>query len=187
MTILSELHQDHINLNRLLELLEYKVERLREGDRPDFSLLADVVSYVGGYSDQHHHPREDVMYEHFRGRDAELDKSSDRSEAEHETIKQLSHELTESVEAILSDVVMPMDRFIEQLDAFVSTERQHLDFEEQTLFPAILELATEADWQQLDEALPPPEDPLFGEKLAAEYRDLHHALMHDMNRRGGAG
>lgn len=187
MTILSELHQDHINLNRLLEILTYKVERLREGSHPDFSLMADVVAYVGSYADQYHHPREDVMYEYFRGRDAELDKNFDQCEAEHAKLKQLSHDLAESIDGILHDAVMPMDRFTDQLDEFVSTERQHLDFEERELFPGIRKLASDTDWQQLDEALPPPADPLFGEKQAAEYRDLYRALMEDMNRNGAAG
>jgi hemerythrin-like domain-containing protein len=81
---------------------------------------------------------------------------------------------------------MPMDRFTDQLDEFVSTERQHLDFEERGLFPGIRKLAGDTDWQQLEEALPLPEDPLFGEKQAAEYRDLYRALMEDMNRNGAA-
>ena len=67
MNILSELHQDHLNLSRLLEMLDRKVEQLRGGVHPDFSLMAEVVSYVGSYADQHHHPREDKMYAFFQG------------------------------------------------------------------------------------------------------------------------
>jgi hemerythrin-like domain-containing protein len=187
MTTLSELHHDHINLNRLLEMLDHKVERLRAGSRPDFSLMADVVSYVGRYADQHHHPREDVMYEHFRGRDSELDKGFDQCEAEHAKLKQLSHDLAESIDAILHDAVMPMDTFTDQLQTFVTTERQHLDFEEQELFPGICKLAVEQDWKQLESEVPQPADPLFGEKQAAEYRDLYRALMEDLNRNVNAG
>jgi len=187
MTTLSELHQDHINLNRLLEMLTHKVTRLREGVHPDFSLMADVVDYVGRYADEHHHPREDVMYEHFRGRDAQLDKGFDQCESEHARLKQLSHDLAESIDAVLHDAVMPMDRFTDQLEAFVTTEREHLDFEERELFPGIRRLASDEDWEQLEEELPQPSDPLFGEKQAAEYRDLYRALMEDMNRNGAAG
>ena len=174
-------------MNRLLEMLTYKVTRLREGVHPDFSLMADVVDYVGRYADEHHHPREDVMYEHFRGRDAQLDKGFDQCESEHARLKQLSHDLAESIDAVLHDAVMPMDRFTDQLEAFVTTEREHLDFEERELFPGIRRLASDKDWEQLEEELPQPSDPLFGEKQAAEYRDLCRALMEDMNRNGAAG
>lgn len=183
MTILSKLHQDHINLNRLLGMLAYKVERLHEGSHPDFSLMSDVVGYVGTYADEYHHPQEDIMYEHFRGRDRQLDKGFDQCEAEHAKLRQMSQALIESIDSVLHDAVIPMDRFTDQLDAFVRAEREHLDFEEQKLFPGIRDLASESDWKDLDEKIPQPEDPLFGEKQAAEYRDLYRALMADMNQR----
>ena len=181
MTTLSELHQDHINLNRLLEMLARKVERLHEGSHPDFSLMADVVGYVGGYADQHHHPREDVMYAYFRGRDPQLDRHFDQCEEEHATLKRLSNELAESIDAVLHDAVIPMDKFTDQLDTFVKTEKQHLDFEERVLFPGISAVASDDDWQTLEAKLPRSSDPLFGEKQAAEYADLYRALLEDMN------
>jgi len=182
MNTLSELHQDHINLTRLLDILERKVARLRDGVHPDFSLMADVVSYVGDYADQYHHPHEDIMYEFFRGRDAELDQRLSACEQEHQTLKQLSGTLSESIEAILNDAVVPMDRFTDQLDAFVSAEKRHLDFEEGEIFPRLDALASEADWQQLEQQIPRPADPLFGEHQAEQYRELYRALLEDMNR-----
>ncbi|GAA0784424.1 hemerythrin domain-containing protein [Marinobacterium sediminicola] len=187
MDILSELHQDHVNLSRLLEILDRKVDRLRAGNHPDFSLMAEVVSYVGSYADQHHHPREDKMYAFFQGRDDELDKALSRCEEEHKQLKQLSTHLEESIDGILNDVVMPMDRFTDQLDEFVQAEKRHLDFEEQEIFRLLRSHASEADWQQLDQQLPRSEDPLFGEKQADEYRALYKALMEDMNRTDSAG
>lgn len=187
MNILSELHQDHINLSRLLEILDRKVDRLRAGSHPDFSLMSEVVNYVGSYADQHHHPREDKMYDFFRGRDADLDQAMERCEEDHRILKQLSTHLDESIDGILNDVVMPMDRFTDQLEEFVLAEKRHLDFEEQAIFAPLKRLATEADWQQLAEQLPQPEDPLFGDKQAEQYRSLYKALMEDMSRSDSAG
>ncbi|GAA0687195.1 hemerythrin domain-containing protein [Marinobacterium maritimum] len=187
MNILSELHQDHINLSRLLEMLDRKVERLREGNHPDFSLMAEVISYVGSYADQHHHPREDKMYAFFQGRDSSLDQALEHCEEEHKQLKHLSTHLEESIDGILNDVVMPMDKFTDQLDEFVQAEKRHLNFEEETIFPLLRSIASEADWQQLADQLPQSEDPLFGEKQADEYRSLYKALMEDMNRSESAG
>lgn len=181
MNTLSELHQDHINLTRLLDILQRKVVRLREGVHPDFSLMADVVSYVGDYADQYHHPHEDLMYEFFRGRDSELDKHFAECEQEHRDLKQLSTRLTDSIEAILNDAVMPMDQFTDQLDAFVTAEKNHLDFEEAKIFPRLKELGSEQDWEALAAKIPENPDPLFGEHQAEEYRELYRALMEDMN------
>lgn len=182
MNTLSELHQDHINLTRLLDILERKVARLRDGVHPDFSLMADVVSYVGDYADQHHHPHEDIMYEIFRGREADLDQLLAECAQEHQTLKQLSGKLSESIDAILHDAVVPMERFTDQLEAFVVAEKRHLDFEEGLIFPRLEALASAVDWQQLEDRLPKPEDPLFGEHQAEQYRELYRALLEDMNR-----
>lgn len=187
MNILSELHQDHINLSRLLEMLERKVGQLRAGNHPDFSLMAEVVNYVGGYADQHHHPREDKLYAYFSGRDAALDQILRQCEAEHGELKRLSTRLEESIDGVLHDAVMPMEQFTDQLDAFVQAEKRHLDFEEEQIFPALLKVADERDWQQLAEQLPQSDDPLFGERQADEYRALYKALLEEMNRADSAG
>lgn len=181
MNTLSQLHQDHINLTHLLDMLQRKVVRLREGIHPDFSLMADVVSYVGDYADQHHHPHEDLMYAFFRGRDAQLDERFAECEQEHQNLKSLSTQLSESIDAILNDAVIPMDRFTDQLDAFVTAEKQHLDFEEAKIFPQLKQLASDQDWTELAAQIPEHADPLFGEHQADQYRELYKALLIDMN------
>ncbi|MBA4502074.1 hemerythrin domain-containing protein [Marinobacterium marinum] len=184
MNILSELHQDHLNLSRLLEMLDRKVECLRDGQHPDFSLMSEVVGYVGRYADLHHHPREDQMYDFFAGRNPTLDQAVTRCLEQHVELKHLSTHLEESIDGILNDVVMPMDRFTDQLDEFVQAEKRHLDFEEQSIFPLLRDIATETDWQQLQDQLPQSDDPLFGTRQADEYRSLYRALMDDLSRPG---
>ncbi len=180
MAILAELHQEHMNLKRLLDMLERKVERFRSGTHPNFQLMSDVVSYVGGYADLHHHPREDRMYAHFRGRDAGLDAKLTQSEQEHVELKKVSTALFDAIEGVLHDAsVIPMEQLVEQLDQFVTLETNHLNLEEGDIFPKIESVATEQDWQQVDAENPAPADPLFGLKQADEYRDLYRALLED--------
>ncbi|KEA62386.1 hypothetical protein ADIMK_3526 [Marinobacterium lacunae] len=180
MTIMKELHQEHLNLKRLLVMLERKVERFRAGTHPNFQLMSDVVSYVGGYADTHHHPREDRMFAHFKGRSSELDTLMKRCEEEHVQLKQLSTHLNDSIDGILHDAaVVPLDDLIDSLAQFVQHEKAHLDFEEGTLFPKIEAVASSEDWQVIDQALPSPSDPLFGLKQSDEYRTLYQALADD--------
>lgn len=180
MAILAELHQEHVNLKRLLEMLERKVARFRAGTHPNFQLISDVISYVGGYADTHHHPREDRIYAHFQGRNAELDAKMAQSEQEHGELKKLSGALFESVEGVLNDAaVVPIEQLIDQLEQFVQLESRHLDLEEGEVFPRIDALASPDDWQQVEAENPSPTDPLFGLKQADEYRDLYRALLED--------
>ncbi|KDE39177.1 hypothetical protein ADINL_2306 [Nitrincola lacisaponensis] len=180
MTLIEQLHQDHINLSRLLEVLELKIQRLKAGDAPNFQLLAELVEYIGHYADQFHHPREDQMYHYFAERDAALDQQLQICEAEHADLKLLSREITETVDAVMHDAVIPMSEFIERLENFVRRERSHLDFEESIIFPAIHAVAKAQDWPRLEQQLPQPEDPLFGEKQGEQYRELYKAMLQDV-------
>ncbi|GGB95460.1 hemerythrin [Marinobacterium zhoushanense] len=180
MTIMKELHQEHRNLKRLLEMLERKVERFRAGTHPNFQLMSDVVSYVGGYADTQHHPREDRMLAYFQGRDTELDNMMKACEDEHAELKQLSTHLNDSIDGVLHDAaVVPLDSLIDALAEFVQRESEHLDFEESKLFPKIEAIAGDKDWTTLEQELPSPTDPLFGLKQSDEYRDLYQALVDD--------
>ncbi|MBS99059.1 MAG: hypothetical protein CMI01_10315 [Oceanospirillaceae bacterium] len=180
MAIMTELHQEHVNLKRLLDMLDRKVEKFRNGTHPNFQLMSDVVSYVGGYADTHHHPREDRMFHYFAGRDAEVDKLTAECERDHEALKHLSSQLKDSIEGVLHDAaVVELDKLVDHLARFVQRENEHLNFEEEKVFPALDAVATQADWQALDAEIPSPSDPLFGLKQSEEYRDLYQALAED--------
>lgn len=181
MAIMAELHQEHVNLTRLLDMLDRKIEKLRDGTHPNFQLMADVVDYVGGYADTYHHPREDRMFEFFKGRDAAADELMSTCEQEHVELKHQSTHLSEVIEGVLHDAtVVPLEQLVDQLEAFVKREKAHLDFEESKVFPALEKLASEKDWSALDEQLPTPADPLFGAKQSEEYRELYNALYADI-------
>lgn len=181
MTILDQLHQDHINLNRLLEVLEMKIQKLKEGDSPNFQLMSELVEYIGNYADQCHHPREDHMYQYFAKRDANLDKDLKVCEAQHVDLKKLSREVTETVDAVMHDAVIPMSEFIERLENFVLRERAHINFEEKSIFPIINALSNSSDWLALEKTLPQPEDPLFVEKQGEKYRTLYKAMLEEVS------
>ncbi len=180
MTILNELHQDHINLNKILAILRLKVEKLRAGNHPDFSLMADVIDYISNYADAYHHRREDTLYKHFHGRSVELDQLLMGCEEEHLQMKASSTHLAETIDGILHDAVIPMDEFTDQLEAYLDQQDAHLNREEGSLFPMIQGVANDQDWEQLKTELPKSDDPLFGEKQAVQYTDLYKALIMDM-------
>ena len=181
MTILNELHQDHINLNKMLAILRLKVEKLRAGNHPNFSLMADVVDYISNYADAYHHPREDSMYAHFKGRSDELDAMINSCEKAHHDMRTTCHELADTIDGILHDAVIPMDEFTDKLEAFLDEQSEHLKLEEGSVFPLLQGVASDEDWQQLIAELPKSDDPLFGEKQAAQYSDLYKELIVDMN------
>lgn len=181
MTVVSELHQDHVNLSKLLEILDKKITKLKEGGQPNFSLMADVIGYIATYAEGYHHPKEDKMYALFKGRDVKLDGVMQECEDAHANLKGIAHALLEAIDGVLHDAVMPMNEFIEKLEDFVRNEKNHLDFEEAKVFPVLNEVATDADWNAVKSELPVEDDPLFGEKQSEEYKALYVELMRDIN------
>jgi hypothetical protein len=59
--MLDILHQDHINISRLLDVLRDKLAALRSEETVRFDLLKDALSYLSEVSDTRHHPREDLF------------------------------------------------------------------------------------------------------------------------------
>ena len=55
-------HTEHGYFSRLLGLLHKQVEVFRTGQRPNYELMLDIISYLRNYSDRYHHPREDAAF-----------------------------------------------------------------------------------------------------------------------------
>ncbi|GGK60962.1 hemerythrin domain-containing protein [Amphritea balenae] len=181
MTVLSELHQDHLNLNKLLAVLGNKLDQLKQGEMPNFVLLGDAVDYISNYADAYHHPREDKLYSYFKETDCpELVEAIELCSAEHKNLKRLSDELIESVDSILHDSVVPMDQFTARLEHFLEHQIEHLNLEEGTLFPLLDEIATEQQWQEVEKLLPKMDDPLFSEKQKQRYIGLYTELLQEL-------
>ena len=64
--LLSDLREDHRNMAIMLDLLSQQVEHIRDGERPDYELIHDIMRYMTIYSDAVHHPKEDVLYSAMR-------------------------------------------------------------------------------------------------------------------------
>ncbi len=77
---LEELHQDHLNLAKVLRLLERQLADVRAGEHTDLTVLSGIVDYVELYPDQFHHPSENAIFSAY------LDRYGDR----HNLFDQLS-------------------------------------------------------------------------------------------------
>ncbi len=55
--IIQQLQKDHLNVARLLDLLETQIGALHDGETPDYLLMLDVMCYMRHYPDLFHHPK----------------------------------------------------------------------------------------------------------------------------------
>ena len=61
--IMQVLHEDHINVSRLLDVIDTSLERLTSGNPDGLSLAYKAMRYMTAYPDIYHHPLEDIVFE----------------------------------------------------------------------------------------------------------------------------
>ena len=81
---MKDLHEHHINIALVLRLGAAELDALEQGESTDYSLLEDIMAYVTGYSDTHHHPTEDVVFASLKLRAPEQAAEIEAILAEHE-------------------------------------------------------------------------------------------------------
>jgi len=59
----------------------------------------------------------------------------------------------------------------------VDTLRRHMVLEDTAAFPLVLRYLSPDDWEELAEAAPDANDPVFGTPDPARFRALYHHLM----------
>ncbi|MBY5993445.1 hemerythrin domain-containing protein [Ferrimonas balearica] len=178
--MLARIHTDHAHISTLLSVLSGKVQRLKDGQEVNLTLVRDVVDYLQRYADHSHHPMEDILYQYY------LDKVGDTSQGEvhklaqeHHKLQQATDQLFDTLTMILNDAVVPRERLIADIEAFVVMQRTHLEQEELRVLPLLERSLDEKDWEQIHRLVASKlvDDPLFGETGDREFEDLRTYLM----------
>lgn len=132
--ILSGLREDHRNMSIMLELLEREIAHIRDGEKPDYELIHDIMRYMTVYSDAVHHPKEDVLYAAMKKEAPELATGLEQVEPEHEELASLGEALRNDIEAIASGATVTRDRIMADTNSYIRYLRRHMNWEEGDLF-----------------------------------------------------
>lgn len=190
------LRRDHSNLAALFDVLERQTALLVDGGGgsgpgdgpgggpgPDYALMESVLDYCGGFADETHHPREDLIYARLRELDGEIADAGSDLQAEHEELAALTRHCAEAIREVRFGGGVPRARVGGLLREFLSAYRRHMEQEETILFPAAAERLAAADWAEIDARVETGGgrhgDPLFGRKVERRYQALYdyiHAL-----------
>lgn len=178
--MLDILHQEHINIAKLLDMLRDNLATIRSEQPVRFSVLNDALTYLRDVSDTQHHPREDLIYDYFatyRCTDPSIVTTTLKDQ--HKQIVSSGEKLQEMVAMILMDAVIPLDRVAVALEQFIALQQRHLDYEESVIFPLLKQALTEDDWRHLEHNWVNmiDADPLFGREVAERYQDLATQLL----------
>jgi hemerythrin-like domain-containing protein len=167
---------EHAYFRRLLALLQKEVDVFHGGERPNYELMLDIVSYLREYGDRVHHPREDVAFARLSKKAPELALALERLKQEHRVIanagdalKALLGEILEDAMVSRADVEMAAATYLVYYDA-------HITREEEDVIARAGRVLTAEDWAAVKDAVPPVRDPVFGDAPEERYRKLRRQI-----------
>lgn len=154
MATLNQLRRDHVNMARLLHVLVLRHTTLEQGERPDFHLIREVVDYILEYMDGFINPLERLYSEHMLAKEPDAEALSRRLGEDYQALRKRLNLLSETLDMILMDAVVPMERFIDDLKAYLDAHLAYLKAEREQLFPFLREYLTAAEREDLLKMLP---------------------------------
>jgi hemerythrin-like domain-containing protein len=174
--LISAWHEEHEYFVRLLRLLQKQVDVLHASGEPNFALMQDIVSYLREYSDQFHHPREDLAFERLTSYCPELELIAARLRQEHRVIAHAGAALLAHIEAALGGTILPREQLEAAAATYLVYYQNHIRTEETAILARAAQHLTAEDWEAVRAAVPVAPDPLFGANPQTRFRELRRHI-----------
>jgi branched-chain amino acid transport system ATP-binding protein len=176
MQALRIISEDHSNLWRLATTIDHVAEEIEGGERVDPAFFNSVFDYIEQFVDRSHHPKEDdFLFRLLRLRSSKAAAILDPLQEEHREGPHKLQALRTCVDQTASGALEPTELAV-LLRAYTAGLKNHIRTEEKFAMPLAREVLTADDWAEIDSAFLDNDDPLFGEKAKAEFRELYHRI-----------
>ena len=169
-------HAEHVYFNRLLDLLHQQVDVFHTGERPNYELMLDIISYLREFADRIHHPREDAAFACLAKRFPEMKPDLARLSQEHRVIAQAGETLLKHLHAILAGTIVPRSEIEVAAATYLVYYGNHIAKEEEDVLTRAARVLTPEDWEAVRAAVPAGHDPLFGDHPEERYRELRRQI-----------
>lgn len=173
--IILQLTVDHHRLSELLTVLNEQMVALSFEEDFDYRLTEGILDYIRNQPNVFHHPLEEFIFDRARCHN-EIRPIIDKLQHEHSTIANQ----TEACRAFYDNwkrdgELFDCRRASEVGKSYIEFQRQHMDIEEQEVFPFVVRNLTETDWKAIDDYANTTSlnaDPLFGPTVIERYRNI---------------
>lgn len=175
--ILDELHQDHIRMAQLLDILAAQFAHLKDADADvDLRLMRDIADYFVSFPDAVHHPTEDAVFDTLEARSPDLRMRFEALRQDHVELALIGREFFELMQSACSGHVVPRAQLAAATDNFLRRQRQHMDVEESEIFPLARAYLQGVSIGKFGTNYNGADDPLFGGKIRDGFSRLHEAI-----------
>ena len=169
-------HAEHRYFGRLLVLLHKQVDVFHTGEQPNYGLMLDIVSYLRDYTDQVHHPREDVAFMHLAKHRPDLSLVLERLKQEHRVIAHAGETLRQLLQAIIDGTMVPRAEVEMAAATYLVYYGNHIAKEEEDILDRAAQALTNEDWEDVRRAVPAANDPLSRGGMGERYRELRKQI-----------
>jgi len=173
---LAAWRDEHEYFGRLLRLLQKHVDVFHASGKPNYTLMQDIVSYLREYSDQFHHPREDVAFERLKSYCPELELVVARLRQEHRVIAHAGATLLAHIKAALGGSIVPRGQLEAAAATYLIYYQNHIRSEETAILSRAAQNLTAEDWRAVLAAVPVMPDPLFGANPQMRFLELRRQI-----------
>ena len=168
-------HAEHVYFTQLLDLLHKQLDAFHTGKRPNYELMLDIISYLKGYADQFHHPREDIAFARLAKHRPDLELVLARLGQEHRVIAHAGDVLLELLNEVLVGTIVPRTDVEAAAATYLVYYGNHIAKEEEDIVLRAADVLTPEDWEAVKSAVPAGRDPLF-DRPEERYQELRRQI-----------
>lgn len=175
--LMETLREEHRHIASVLVLFEQQLRDIEKGEPVDAHVVYEIMEYMVTWPDRYHHPREDLVY----GRVAQLNEAAAEEvyqlQGDHEGSASRGLELLQLIERWSDDADQSKQVVQDGLE-YIAHSYQHMNVEEQEVFPRIESVLTAQDWRELaeDPRFKAIADPVFGPTVQRQFRNMARKL-----------
>lgn len=173
----SQLFADHYNFQRLLNVFEAELSWYEQGEPGGVNLavILDIFDYVQFYPETYHHPAEEAIYELLMEREFDQAELLAELKAEHKELDEITRRARRLFNAVASDSVVPVDHLVQAGREFVERYRQHIERENELVYPLLSAHITYEEWERVTREL--QEESYLNDAIEDEYHSLYDGIL----------
>ena len=145
---------EHRHFGQLLDRLQKELDLFATGERPDYPVMLEILTYMREFCDRVHHRREDVAFARLAQRFPELQLPLARLQQEHRVIAHAGETLRQLLAAILDGAAAPRAEVEVAAATYLVYYRNHIAHEEREILGQAESALTADDWEAVRKAVP---------------------------------
>lgn len=162
---------EHKHIGQVLDVLERQVELMENGKEIDYKLIELAIDYFLDFPETCHHPKENLIFARVMAHKPDKLAVIGDLIGEHKELSQLTHRVkhelnSQSTSSLVENNIVP------SLKAFLHAYRHHIEAEEMTFFPYVIQNLSQEEFDVIDFDLFDREDPVYDNETEDRFAQL---------------